>query len=71
MWRSGLGGFAMLPRYGDADVSFLVPRGNAQMGMLDGKVAIVTGAGNGVGRGEAVSSPTTAPRSSSTTSAAR
>ena len=25
------------------------------MGMLDGKVAVVTGAGNGVGRGEAVS----------------
>ena len=24
------------------------------MGMLDGKVAIVTGAGNGVGRGEAM-----------------
>src|SRR5262249_49458250 len=26
----------------------------AQMGLLDGKVAIVTGAGNGVGRGEAI-----------------
>ncbi|HTD49976.1 MAG TPA: hypothetical protein VK771_05215, partial [Acidimicrobiia bacterium] len=31
-------------RYGDAHVSFLSRRGNAQMGMLDGKVAIVTGA---------------------------
>src|SRR4051794_41867770 len=43
-----------MPRYGDADVSFLAGGRNAQMGMLDGKVAIVTGAGNGVGRGEAV-----------------
>src|SRR5690349_15935209 len=42
------------PRYGDAHVSFLVGGGNAQMGMLDGKVAIVTGSGNGVGRGEAI-----------------
>src|SRR5436309_412124 len=42
------------PRYGDAHVSFLVGRGKAQMGMLDGKVAIVTGSGNGVGRGEAI-----------------
>src|SRR4029079_14514113 len=42
------------PRYGDANVSSLGSRGNAQMGMLDGKVAIVTGAGNGVGRGEAI-----------------
>ena len=43
-----------IPRYGDANVSFLAGGRNAQMGMLDGKVAIVTGAGNGVGRGEAV-----------------
>src|SRR3954463_9640105 len=43
-----------MPRYGDVDVSFLAGGRNAQMGMLDGKVAIVTGAGNGVGRGEAV-----------------
>ncbi len=33
---------------------FSQPRGTAQMGMLDGKVAVVTGAGNGVGRGEAI-----------------
>src|SRR6476659_249433 len=43
-----------MPRYGDVNVSFLAGGRNAQMGMLDGKVAIVTGAGNVVGLGEAV-----------------
>src|ERR1700674_180155 len=42
------------PRYGDAGVSFQRRGKGAQMGMLDDKVAIVTGSGNGVGRGEAV-----------------
>ena len=32
------------------------------MGMRDGKVAIVTGSGNGVGRGEAIFSPAIATR---------
>ena len=39
------------------------------MGLLDGKVAIVTGAGHGIGRGEALELARRAPRSSSTTSA--
>jgi len=37
-WQRAIGA-----RYGDAHVSFLSPWGDAQMGMLDGKVAIVTG----------------------------
>ena len=40
-------------------------------GMMDGKVAVVTGSGGGIGREIALAMARPAPRSSSTTSAPR